>query len=785
MRDFVNLNNWKLCFAENSKVERDGIVLKTVQDAKESGLKTLDATVPGCYELDFMREGLLGDVYVGTNCLDTQKLENLHFYYYTEFDFEKREDVDNVLSFEGIDTVAEIFLDGEKIGFVENMHHAHRFSLNNLKSGRHSLLVHILPVCIYARQFDIPAMCFGMKYNHDAIEVRKSGSMFGWDIMPRLVSAGIWKPVKIEYLKKSRIKDPFVYLERIFDGGKSASIVVTFKIESDQDFIADFNVRVKGKCGESEFFEELKPFCAHNKLSLLVENPKLWWPKNYGEQNLYDVEFTLLKGDEEVDKVTIKTGLRKVWLKRTSCQGENGDFSFYINEKRIFVNGTNWVPTDAFPSRHDEYTLRDLEFTNDLGCNMIRCWGGNTYPSKLLYDYCDEHGIMIWQDFSFGCGHYPDDERLCNLVREEIKQVVIERRNHPSLVLWAGDNECDSFVVYNWETPRSPDEQVAYLNPNYNKLTRDVILRELRNHDASRPYLPSSPYIDEEAYLKGMPSESHIWGPRDFFKGDYYTTRDCHFASEIGYHGCPSPKSIEKFITKENLPYKSIKEIYDNAEWLIHAAGIEPYVKGNPYAYRLPLMVSQVERIFGSALDDLDGFARQSQISQAEAKKFFIETFRAQKWKKTGILWWNVIDGWPQISDAIIDWYGTRKLAYHYIKRSQAPLCFIFDEPKNGKLNLIATNDSLNDESGEYTVTDLSNDKVVASGNYKVNSADKVTVTTVKETPNSFYLIEWKFSGGKGKNHFVTTIGDGWTYENYKKSMQKAGFYDEFEGFKK
>lgn len=783
MVEFLKLESWKLCWAENNKVNAENIILKTPKDAISSGLKIIDASVPGNIELDFMREGIIDDVYVGINSIKTQKLENLHFYYFTEFEYENKADKDNVLCFEGIDTVAEIFLDGEKLAFVENMHHAHRFNLNGVKSGKHTLLVHILPVCIYARQFDIPAMCFGMKYNHDGIEVRKSGSMFGWDIMPRIVSAGIWKPVKIEYYSKSRIKDPFIYLERLSDDNKSGVVIITFKIESAEEFISDFKVRIKGKCGDSEFFHEYHAYCANNRLGIDLKNPVLWWPKNYGEQNLYDVEFTLLKGDEEVDRVAFKTGLRKVWLKRTSCEGENGDFSFYINGKRIFVNGTNWVPTDAFPSRHADYDLRGLEFSNDLGCNMIRCWGGNTYPSKQFYEYCDEHGIMVWQDFSFGCGHYPDDERLCNLVAEEIKQVVIERRNHPSLVLWAGDNECDSFVVYNWETSRNGDEQVANLNPNYNKLTRDVILRQLRNHDASRPYLPSSPYIDEEAYLKGMPSESHIWGPRDFFKGEYYKTRGCHFASEIGYHGCPSTKSLEKFITKENMPYKSIKDIYDNAEWLVHAAGAETCVEGNPYAYRLPLMVSQVERIFKTASDNLDDFAKQSQISQAEAKKFFIETFRTAKWRKTGILWWNVIDGWPQISDAIIDWYGGKKIAYHYIKRSQAPLCMMFKEPENGELTLIATNESRKVESGKFSVTNMVDGQVVYKGDYSITPDDKQEIAKIAETPNAFYLIEWDYSGGKGKNHFVTTIGEGWTYEKYKQCMIKAGFYSEFENF--
>ena len=155
----------------------------------------------------------------------------------------------------------------------------------------------------------------------------------------------------------------------------------------------------------------------------------------------------------------------------------------------------------AFLVEHSvEYTLRNIKLADEQGCNMIRCWGGNVYPSDVLYDYCDEHGIMIWQDFSFACGHYPDDERLCKLVKEEIKQIAIEKRNHPSLVLWAGDNECDIFVVPYWEQHRNEDDPTAMLDPNYNVITRDIILHELRNHDATRPYLPSSPYLDPTAY---------------------------------------------------------------------------------------------------------------------------------------------------------------------------------------------------------------------------------------------------------------------------------------------
>ena len=783
MKEHIFIQNWKLAWIENAALKAAGIDPRTPAAVGACGLRSIDAAVPGNVELDLMREGLLDDIYMGVNTLQAQELENRHWFYHTAFEFAPRDGFDAFLVFGGVDTAAYIYLDGEELGFVENMLHPHRFSLKDLAPGSHTLVVHILPVCIYARQFDIPAMCFGLQYNQDGIAVRKPGSMFGWDIMPRIVSAGLWKPVTVEYLPVSRIVDPYTYTHALYGGNTVAQLYTTLKIETPSDRLTDFRVVVVGRCGESAFRTEHKPYCASLRICTMLPDPVLWWPKNYGEPTLYDVTVTLLYKGEVCDTVSYKLGIRHLWLKRTSQCGEDGDFCFIVNGQRIFVMGTNWVPTDALPSRHDEYTLRDIMRAEELGCNMIRCWGGNVYPSDVLYDYCDEHGILIWQDFSLACGHYPDDERLCRLMKEEVRQVVIERRQHPALALWAGDNECDTFVANDWMRRSTDEDAPSYLDPNMNRLTRDIIPRELRNHDATRPYLPSSPYLDPVAWRYGMPAEDHLWGPRDFFKGSFYLSPACHFASEIGYHGCPSPESVKKFIPAASLPKADIREICTNGDWLVHAAGMTDTVEDNPYAYRLELMIKHVERIFGSASPDLDTFARQSQISQAEAKKYFIESFRAKKGYKTGILWWNIIDGWPQVSDAVTDWYGVRKLACHYIKRSQQPFCLLCAEPEDGVIGLITSNESRFAVTAGYTVTDLADGEVLATGTVEAGAHETLCAARLPEKHCGFYLITWKTADGEGKNHFVCNIGEDWTYEAYKACMEKAGFWDEFEGF--
>ena len=782
MKKETSINGWQLSYVENSRVRREGISISRASDLAAYGLTSITATVPGAFELDFMREGLLPDIYFGTGSIETQKYENLHLYYHTRFELNKAVGFNAFLRFDGIDTVAEIFLDGKKIGFTENMFHAHRFPLDGIEDGTHELVVHILPAAIYSRQFEIPAMSFGLPFNHDALMLRKAPSMFGWDIMPRIVSGGLWRGVFVEQLPAARITNQYTYTKALSKDEKRATLVTCLKIVSEEDFITDYRIVIDGVCGEHSFHREYKPYCAAVQLTYDVTDPVLWWPKNYGEPSLYDVKITLLYKGTPCDEMSFRLGIRTLWLKRTSLSGEDGDFCFIVNGRRIFVMGTNWVPCDALPARHDDYTLRNLELTRELGCNMIRCWGGNVYPSELFYDYCDENGIMVWQDFALACGHYPDDDRLNSLVRREVGEIVKEKRQHASLALWAGDNECDGFVVPYADDGLKEGEQPSFINPNLNRLTRDVILREVREHDAIRPYLPSSPYIDQLAYEKGHPAEQHLWGPRDYFKGEYYGTAPCHFASEIGYHGCPSPDAIKKFIPKESLPKNSIKEIYENPDWLVHAAGMMTTTVDNPYAYRLPLMVTQVERIFTEAKGDLNDFARQSQISQAEAKKFFIERFRINKWRTTGLLWWNIADGWPQVSDAVVDYYGIRKIAYHYIKRSQAQFALMCDEPRNGKITLYAANDFGKEISCEYEVTDLSSGRTVAVGKVTAPAHSTAAALELSYDPSAFLLISWH-GDAEGKNHFVTNIGEGWSYERYAECMKKAGFYNEFEGF--
>lgn len=783
MKNSIKLDNWKLALVPHGEV-RDGFFAKSIKEIESSDKTVIPASVPGNFELDMQAAGLIDDPYFSDNIISLQKLEHLHLWYYTSFELSHSDGFDSFLEFGGIDTASEIYIDGVLIGKTENMLIPHTFPINGLANGAHELVVHIIPAAVYARKFKASLTCHTPVYNLDSLVLRKAPYMYGWDIMPRTVSGGLWKDVCIVKKPRNRINE--VYIATMYVQDRSATLRFSFNIETDEELLTDFTYKIEGRCGDSVFIREAKIFGTQTAKLFTIENPKLWMPKNYGDPNLYDVKITLYYKGVECDSYEDRIGIRIVELVRTSCSGDDGEFVFKVNGQKIFCLGTNWVPLDAFPSRHASLQPRALEMLDDIGCNMVRCWGGNVYPDHDFYRFCDERGILVWQDFSIACGYYPNDERMLSLFREEAESVVCTFRNHASLALWSGGNECDQYIKHykksgGFLTLNEHGHLICDPDFNNHPVTRNVFKMVTRDNDFARPYLPNSPYMDEEALKTGRPSEDHLWGPRDFFKGQYYSTSECHFASETGYHGCPSPKSLRKFIPEERIKAYGDTARCDDSVWLTHAACMEP-VFGALYSYRIPLMTRQVERIFKEMPEEIEDYALASQISQAEAKKYFIERFRIAKWRKTGILWWNLIDGWPQISDAIVDWYGTKKLAYSYIKRSQKPFCLMFDEPKDGKLTLIAANDSRCVQNVSYKVRDLISGKVILCGSTESAPDTAIAVASTPDTKNAFYLIEWEGTDC-GQNHFTPSIGDKLELDAYVRCMKESGFFSELEGF--
>ena len=768
-RENQTLNgNWTLSWAQNKTFLEDNFKPDSIAAITKRGYQTAAAAVPGNFELDLFRAGLIPDPFFGENTLLMQQFEYTHMFYYRTFMFEGC--TKNVkLCFEGVDTIADIYLNGELVKTTENMFIEHCFPCPSLRAGENELVVHIKPAMLEARKYPLPAGCFTLPYNYESLYVRKATHMYAWDIMPRLLSGGIWRDVYLCREPEQRIDEVFAYTVDINGDQSAARLVFQYNLTMTEDDLSNCCIEVNGRCGKHAFSKKTRLWHTSGKLQVDVSEPLLWFPRGYGDPNLYETELRLYSGDTLLDKWNGNVGIRVVGLERTSTidTDGNGEFQFYVNRKKIFVMGTNWVPADAFHSRDAERIPEIMPMLDDLNCNTVRCWGGNVYEHDYFFDYCDSHGILVWQDFAMACALVPQEQAFFDMIRTEVISVVKRLRNHASLLLWSGDNECDASAC--WEGLRR--------DPNENAVTRKIIPECLNAHDFTRPYLPSSPFIDEEAFETGAPiSEDHLWGPRDYFKGDYYQNTVAHFASETGYHGCPSAESVRKFISPEHLwSYK------DNPEWQVHAAS--PEVGEGMYVYRIELMAKQVEALFTEMPDNLEDFAIASQISQAEAKKYFIERFRIAKWRKSGIIWWNLIDGWPQFSDAVVDYYFDKKLAYHYIKKSQQQFCMMFDEPQDGKIALYAVNDLQYNVNVDYKITELSGDELVHEGTAEVSANESVPVfyNPVLSDEQRFYKIEWayKIACGQtqnGENHFMTGLKDV-DLKWYVETAKKGGFW--------
>ena len=772
----INLcgDDWKLIYVKNKEYLTDGET-SSVAELLSRGYTEIPAAVPGNLEIDLMRAGKTDDPFYAGNH-SKRDCEYFHAFYCKTFIYDGGYNAPKLV-FEGLDTFAEIYLNGALVDVTDNMLIEHSIDIESaLFVGENELVVHIRPAVIEARKYPLTSNESGQTYNLESLRVRKAPHMYGWDIMPRIVSLGIWRPIYITETKSERITEFYIYTSKCSEKKASLRFNLTAVIENDE--CTDYRIRVHGKSGESEFYFEKTLYHTSTEGDFAVDYPKLWWPRFYGEQNLYDIDVSLIYLGKVIDVYKTKIGIRTVALDRTSVidKDGNGEFCYRVNGKRVFLMGTNWVPVDALHSRDAERMPRILPMLTDINCNVIRIWGGNVYEHDMLYEFCDREGILIWQDFIMGCGIYPIDDEFMKMLATEIEAAVKRLRHHPSILVWAGDNENDIALTWRGLMPR---------DPNGNVITRELIPRLLRMHDCTRPYLPSSPYIDKTAYKSGLkPTEDHLWGPRDYFKGPFYKNSVCCFASETGYHACNSPESVKKFIPEEYVWTSENSENWsgiDNDMWRYHAAS--PELESN-YTYRIRLMANQVTTLFGSSVPNtLGDFAKASQISQAEAKKYFVERFRVTKWRRTGIIWWNLIDGWPQFSDAVVDYYGIKKLAYSYIKRSQNPVLLAFDEPKDGKLSLYAVNEFNADKPLKFRVTDLTDVKVVMEGEAlaKAESSVCIGALTVNEEDKRFLYIEWEIDGECHSNHYMTNIID-IDYAEYLSYIEKIR-YDTFEGF--
>ena len=693
------------------------------------------ATVPGMVQLDLAENGFLPkDLYLGENITKTEAFEDWEWWYERKFTAPTAQK-DLFLVFEGVDCLAEYFLNGEKLGESDNMFIPFSFDVSGkLLEGENTLTVHLSSPTLYERSLSTPiqAIDHSFAFGPESIHTRRATHSYGWDIMPRAVTNGLWRDVSLE------LRDPIRFGQAFFDVSVPEKIRFCYEIDCQKVDFRNMEIEVDCACGESHYHVKEKISYKSGAIALSTPHPKLWWPRDYGEQNLYDATLRIYSDGALVCEKETRFGVRTVKLERSDLtDGKSGCFRFLINGEEIMAKGSNWVPLDAFHSRDKSRYAKALELAKDIGCNILRCWGGNVYEDHEFFDFCDENGILVWQDFAMACHNYVPTEEFLKNLRREVTHVVREYRHHPSIIVWSGDNEVDEMRAKRG------------LDPSENLITRKLLPEIVSWNDVGRPYLESSPYVSPASFATGgftYQPEAHLWGARDNYKSSYYKNSFAHFVSETGYHGCPCLKSIRKFITPEKVwPYQN------NSEWILHSSD----QKGNDK--RVMLMEKQIRQLFGEVPTDAEEYILASQISQAEADKYFIERMRVGRPYKSGIIWWNLLDGWPQMSDAVVDYYYEKKLAYGYIKRAQAPFSIAVDEICNWSSKVFACNDTLTEKTGRVRVFDAETEETLLKKDFtaKANTSTLIGELPLYYSDKKFLIIEWTIDGKTAYNHYL------------------------------
>jgi beta-mannosidase len=461
------------------------------------------ASVPGTIHQDLIAAGRITDPFIGLNERDVQWVGEADWLYRCVFDLEPEFiNADTVmLCFDGLDTFATVWLNGQQVLISDNMFIPQRIPVRPLLKPKQNELWVLFESAI--QQTRLREAQHGAKrcWNGDSSRVyaRKAQYHFGWDWGPCLITAGFWRPVRLEAYSQ-RIAEVDCPAEVAADLG-SAALPVRVTIEQNNhttEPAADLAVRLRlyGPAGEliHDVLVTVQEGQAQHRFKLA--SPRLWWPNGYGPQALYRLVVTLQGAGEELDQCEFRLGLRCLRLLQEPLIDQPGKtFLFEVNNTPIFCGGANWIPADSFLPRVTPERYRTLlQYAADAHMTMLRVWGGGIYEEDMFYDLCDELGLLVWQDFLFACAIYPAHESFRSSVRAEAEEAVKRLRHHPCLALWCGNNEdyqiADSIGVYD-----SSFEGDFTTTPFPAREIYERLLPEICGAlDPTRPYWPGSPY---------------------------------------------------------------------------------------------------------------------------------------------------------------------------------------------------------------------------------------------------------------------------------------------------
>ncbi len=655
-----------------------------VTDAKtapaSSSVQWLPAEVPGDVHLDLLRNKLIPDPYYRDNEAKLQWIQDAEWEYRRTLDVTpemlSRQNIE--LVFEGLDTYSKVYLNDQEILTADNMFREWRVAVKSyLKAGPNQLRV-VFPSPIKAAAEVAKSDKWRAEIKAaEKTYIRKAAYEYGWDWGPTFVTSGIWRPVKLEVWDGARVSDLNIRQRDI-----TADVAhINAEVEVTAMAAASATVTIAwseaGPGAEVVRKLELRPGLNRIDVPFDIRKPALWYPAGYGAQPIYKFSAQIKVGKQIQDEKDVRTGLRSVVLRRDPDQWGRS-FEFVINGIPVFAKGADVIPFDSFPSRVTTAQYRRiLQSAVDANMNMIRHWGGGYYESDEFYEICDELGIMVWQDFMFGNEWQPGTYAFKQNVENEVEHQLRRLRNHPSIVVWCGNNETEA--SWNWQRVRdiAGQETRVRMWQDYLTLFSSVIERTVYKMAPETPFWPSSPSADyedvSEDYQSGDAHDWSVWHGRVPFSE--YEKHFPRFATEYGFQSFPEQRTIDAFTLPEDrtgifTPVMLAHQKNKEGNSIIHDYLLRDYPEPK----------------------DFPSFLYVSQILQAEGIKVGAEHLRRLRPRAMGSIYWQLNDCWPVASWSSIDYFGRWKALQYYARRFYSPL-LVSPHVENGSLAVYVVSD--------------------------------------------------------------------------------------------
>ena len=687
----------------------------------------MQVDVPSVVQQSLYENGVIPHPYLGTVENQLLWISDHVWDYALRFDVDEglleKEFVE--LVFEGLDTYADISLNGYELISTDNQFREWKVDVKRYLKEKDNLLeVHFTGYdSVMTDLYEQVLPVLPEKY---AVS-RKAPYQHGWDWAPKYKNVGIWKPVKLMGWNEVRLEDAYAVT------GIADSVHAMLTLHLDVENATDGEYEVIVSTGSTILANRslsLSKGRHHKVFPVFIQDPQLWWPNEMGEQPLYDFEVVLKKDDRVLDTKKFKTGIRTFEMV-DEPDSIGRAFYFKVNGVPMYAKGANYVPEEMIETWINvDNTLKLLKMAKDAHFNMLRVWGGGIYPSDDFFNICDSLGILVWQDFMYAGSMYPFDETFLENARIEAEEQVRRLASHPSLALWCGGNEI-SEGYYNWGWQQSlgwSEEDDKAVKAGYDRLFEGILPWSVEIYDGSRPYWPSSPskgWGRPESLTEG---DVHYWG---VWWGEQpyemYREKVGRFNSEYGYQSYPDYSTLQKIAQGKALS-KDAKVIAAHQKHPRGTRQIDDFIK----------------RYFPNVKPkDFEEYVHLSQLSQAYGMEVAIEAHRTAKPYNMGTLYWQLNDAWPVTSWSSIDYYGNPKVFYERLKTLYAPVLLSLDKKDYG---VFVTSDLLRDIDGTLTVA--------------VCDLEDLKLDRLKDHPKFEQKVKVEMDANENRKYTVEGLGD-------------------------